>query len=132
MRSVTELGYSLIDQNPEATTLTFRAPGPTPTWPGTEMTVAISDARGAARLVIGGNPFSGYERQAVAYRGARDIGIILLERLRVVLPSVAEPAPETVAAPPSRVDQLQSLADLRDRGALTDAEFDVEKKRLLD
>lgn len=32
---------------------------------------------------------------------------------------------------PTRVEQLRGLADLRDSGALTDAEFDAEKSRIL-
>lgn len=38
-----------------------------------------------------------------------------------------------IAAPTSEptVDQLSKLADLHDRGALTDAEFEAEKKKLL-
>ena len=41
-------------------------------------------------------------------------------------------APPVVAAPTKDpIDQLAKLADLRDRGALTDAEFEAEKKKLL-
>jgi hypothetical protein len=39
---------------------------------------------------------------------------------------VAAPAPE-----PDPVTQLQQLADLRAQGALTDAEFEVQKARIL-
>jgi hypothetical protein len=35
-------------------------------------------------------------------------------------------------APPSTAEQLSLLAELHDRGKLTDAEFSVEKKRLLE
>jgi hypothetical protein len=41
------------------------------------------------------------------------------------------PAVETAPAPGSEVDKLKELADLRDRGALTDAEFEAEKAKLL-
>ena len=40
-------------------------------------------------------------------------------------PAEASPAPANVA------DELKKLADLRDRGALTDAEFEMEKSKLL-
>ncbi len=130
VRCVTELGFALTQQNAAETTLAFRTPGPTPTWPGLELTVAISQDTGAARLVIGGDRFSGYRRQAVAYRGTRHVGIIFLDKLKVVLPTVSEPA-AAAPAPASRLDQLRSLADLRNSGVLTDAEFDAEKKRLL-
>jgi hypothetical protein len=33
--------------------------------------------------------------------------------------------------PGSEIDKLKELADLRDRGALTEAEFEAEKSKLL-
>jgi hypothetical protein len=45
-------------------------------------------------------------------------------------PTYAQPAPAPAAAP-DRVSQLQDLAKLHDSGALTDAEFEQEKKRVL-
>ena len=44
-------------------------------------------------------------------------------------PDEAEPA---AAAQPDYIDQLQRLADLRDKGILTDEEFDAKKKQILD
>ena len=35
------------------------------------------------------------------------------------------------AAAHSRLDELKTLADLRDTGALTEAEFETEKKKIL-
>jgi hypothetical protein len=34
-------------------------------------------------------------------------------------------------APSDRLERLQKLADLRDRGILTDAEFEAEKSKIL-
>lgn len=42
-----------------------------------------------------------------------------------------QPAPEAAAPQPDRVTQLQQLAQLHDSGALTDAEFEQEKQRIL-
>jgi hypothetical protein len=39
--------------------------------------------------------------------------------------------PPASAPPADPVDQIAKLADLRDRGALTDAEFEEQKKRIL-
>ncbi len=54
---------------------------------------------------------------------------------RITRPAAPEPSPpaETTAAPaqPDTIARLRALADLRDRGALTDEEFAVEKARLL-
>lgn len=93
LRCVSELGFTVIDQKPVVTTVTFRTPGATPAWPGMELTVAISDAMGGARLAIGGDPYSGYRRQAVTYRGVRDVAIIFLDRLKAVLRPSPNPRP---------------------------------------
>jgi hypothetical protein len=44
-------------------------------------------------------------------------------------PDEDEPA---AAAQPDYIDQLQRLADLRDKGILTDEEFESKKKQILD
>lgn len=44
----------------------------------------------------------------------------------------ARAAEQQTSAPESNIAQLKALADLRDRGALTDAEFAAEKAKLLD
>jgi putative oligomerization/nucleic acid binding protein len=48
----------------------------------------------------------------------------------------AEPPPQQYAAPapapaPDPIAQLQQLADLRQQGVLTDAEFEAQKARIL-
>lgn len=42
-----------------------------------------------------------------------------------------EAAPAPAGSPSSDLDQLQKLADLRDQGVLTDAEFEAKKKQIL-
>ena len=44
----------------------------------------------------------------------------------------AAPDAPAAAAQPDYIDQLQRLADLRDKGILTDEEFDAKKKQILD
>jgi hypothetical protein len=41
------------------------------------------------------------------------------------------PAPAAAAAPQDPVAQLEKLADLKDRGILTDAEFATQKAKIL-
>jgi hypothetical protein len=41
------------------------------------------------------------------------------------------PAMQPTAPPPDTADQLSKLADLHDRGALSDEEFEAAKKRVL-
>jgi Short C-terminal domain len=54
----------------------------------------------------------------------------------VPLPSVAKPAVTTVVHEPSdegvRLERLKTIAALRDSGALTEAEFEAEKRKILD
>lgn len=45
-------------------------------------------------------------------------------------PAPAAP-PEPAAAGPSYVNELEQLADLRDRGIITDEDFEAKKKELL-
>lgn len=51
-------------------------------------------------------------------------------------PPIAKPAVNAVAHEPSgegvRLERLKTIAALRDSGALTDAEFEAEKRRILD
>ena len=52
------------------------------------------------------------------------------------LPPIAKPTVSTVAHEPSgegvRLERLKTIAALHDSGALTDAEFEAEKRRILD
>jgi len=43
----------------------------------------------------------------------------------------AQPSPSTDADMAPKIAQLKQLADLRDQGVLTDAEFEAQKSRLL-
>lgn len=46
-------------------------------------------------------------------------------------PQQAAPAPAPAPAGESRVEKLKDLADLKQQGILTDAEFEAEKARIL-
>jgi hypothetical protein len=45
--------------------------------------------------------------------------------------AAAAPAPEPAAVAPDPVEQLTQLAALRDSGALTEAEFEAQKAKIL-
>jgi hypothetical protein len=48
-------------------------------------------------------------------------------------PAYSEPAPAAPAAPArDNAAQLKELAGLRDQGVLTDAEFEAQKRKILD
>ena len=58
----------------------------------------------------------------------------IMELMGVTAPNVVTgqaPAPAPAADPTSTVDALEKLADLHDRGALTDEEFQAQKNKLL-
>jgi hypothetical protein len=46
-------------------------------------------------------------------------------------PPQPAPAPAPAAAAPDPIEQLTQLADLKERGLLTDAEFNAQKAKLL-
>jgi hypothetical protein len=46
-------------------------------------------------------------------------------------PQAVAPAPAPVAAPPDPIEQLERLAALKTQGILTDAEFTVQKQKIL-
>jgi hypothetical protein len=60
---------------------------------------------------------------------ANALGLMFLDRVKSDLPGIREPVAATPGS--STLDQLKSLAELRNRGALTEDEFEAEKRRLL-
>jgi len=57
--------------------------------------------------------------------------IVELAAAAAAAEQLSVPPVKSVSDPGSEIDQLKELADLRDRGALTDAEFEAEKSKLL-
>jgi len=55
----------------------------------------------------------------------------IVELAAAAAEQLSVPPVKSVSDPGSEIDQLKELADLRDRGALTDAEFEAEKSKLL-
>jgi Short C-terminal domain len=72
-------------------------------------------------------------RNAAPAAGA---GMLGYEFPAAPLPPIAKPTVNTVAHEPSgegvRLERLKTIVALRDSGALTDAEFEAEKRRILD
>jgi hypothetical protein len=131
IRTASELGFAIDVQDDAAMTVSMRTAGPTATWPGHGMTAAVHPYGDGAQIVVGADRYSGAVFQMASWHQAKQLALMFMHRLTQVLPSVPEPA-APAAPPPSTVDQLKSLADLRERGLLTDDEFETEKKRVLD
>ncbi|MGH3955408.1 MAG: SHOCT domain-containing protein [Mycobacterium sp.] len=91
------------------------------------------------RLAFGhGSPYWSLTWGFAGLLGAAALGWIayLLTRSRTVRPSPPVTAEPVSSYEPTgdgiRIEQLKSLAALRDSGALSEAEFEAEKRRLLD
>jgi hypothetical protein len=128
--AATGLGYAITSQDPSATTLTFQTSMPGASWTGPDMTATVIAEQGAARIVVAGRRVRGYGLAFARWHQMKSIGLMFLDRVTAVLPSVAEPAPAP-AKPRSKADDLQTLADLRARGVITEEEFQAQKKSLL-
>jgi hypothetical protein len=96
-----------------------------------ELTAAIHPHGEGAQVVVGGRHITGYRLGVADWHQANALGLMFLNRLKSDLPRIPEPAPAATANS-STVDQLKSLGELRDRGVLTEDEFEAEKKRLLE
>ena len=66
----------------------------------------------------------------VSKRQAEDVKALLLSLMNGTAPVAAAPAPPSPPAA-SLADELRKLAELRDAGVLSEAEFDAQKARLL-
>ncbi len=108
------------------------------TWSGQEISVFVEaiDAD-TTRIVVGGrrdqrgNPFGG-GGQIVGWGEKGMITRQFFEALVEVLPEIPEPAPVVpAAAAPTTTAELERLAALHERGALTDEEFGQAKAQLL-
>jgi putative oligomerization/nucleic acid binding protein len=102
----------------------------TASWPGQQMTAVVHPRGEAAQIVVGGDRIGAYRLQMGVWHQAKAVGLLFIKRVTSVLPGLPEPAP--AASPgPTTADLLRSLADLRDRGFLTEDEFAAEKKEML-
>ena len=130
VHTVMELGCAITSRDDAATTISFRT-NPVRPWPGMELTAAIHPQADGAQIVLGGRHITGYRLGMADWHQANALGLMFLDRLKSELPAVPEP-PASATGHPSTLDQLKSLGELRDRGVLTEDEFEAEKKRVLD
>jgi len=130
VQTVVELGCAITRRDDAAMRITFRT-NPVRPWPGMELTAAIHPQTGGAEIVLGGRHVTGYRLGMADWHQAQSLGLMFLNRLKSSLPGIPEP-PAGAPGDRSTVDQLKSLAELRERGVLTEDEFEAEKKRVLD
>jgi hypothetical protein len=125
------LGFAITHTDDAMTTFSFRARGPVGSWPIDQMTAVIRPCADGARIVIGAERLTGYRLHAFDWHQANAIGLMLLDRMKSVLPAIAEPASTFPSPPRSPAEELATLGELRDRGFLTEEEFTAEMDRLL-
>lgn len=130
VRTVMQLGFPITARDDARMIVTFHPHGPTASWPVDEMTAVIHPKGDAAQVLIGGAPTVGYRMEMIDWNQAQRVSLMFLQRLASVFPHVPESEPN-VPSGRSVTEQLQSLADLRDQGLLTEDEFTQAKKLLL-
>jgi len=88
-----------------------------------------------SKVVLGGPPLGGSAKGGTDMgsqaSGGMDDELAQLAALDAEERQDSPPPPAAPAAGPGRLDQLQQLADLHERGVLNDDEFAAEKARIL-
>jgi hypothetical protein len=132
-RAAHDLGFATIAEHPAAGTLAVRSSIPATTLAGAvgpEMLVTVNAAGEGARIVVSGRREGGYGLEFARSHQLKSTELMFLDRIAGVLPSVPEPGAEA-GHPHSTVDDLRTLADLKERGLITEEEFAAQKQRLL-
>ncbi len=91
IRAVSEIGFTITARDDAAMTLGFRPGTPTGSWPYEQMTVTVHADEASARAVIAGAPIGG-ALQMSQWREGHAIAMMVLDRLKAVLPQVPEPS----------------------------------------
>lgn len=139
LRSISELGYSINNSDAASGTISFNTGMSWKSSAGQNMTATVFDSgESKSRIVVGGkreqkgNPFGG-GGQMFDWGERGGITRTLLEHLDRVLPETPEPTRVSSTSPgtPSMVDELQRLADLKERGMISEDEFAAAKTKLL-
>jgi hypothetical protein len=132
IRVPTELGFTIVHRDDATMSVSFRPHGPTTSWPVQGLTAAVRPQEDGARVIVGAGLLSGPRLLMSEWHQAKAVALMFIQHLTDELPRVPEPEPAP-SAPPQRsnVELLKTLADLRDRGLLTEDEFAEEKRRLL-
>ena len=92
VRAVGELGFAVTSRDDARMAIGFRPATPTGSWPYEQMTAAVSADGDCARIVLGGAPAGGAWLQMSGWREGHQIAMMVLDRLKSVLPQVPEPA----------------------------------------
>jgi len=141
IQAVSALGYSVLHSDQASKVLTFNTGRSMSSWAGQDLSVTLTPSGQNCNMTLGGslgkggNPMGGGS-QVFAWGEKGRLIQTFAAKVNALLPSVSEPTNPTTApaaTPPTGdlVEQIERLAALHASGALTDAEFQNAKSRLL-
>jgi hypothetical protein len=139
LSAASELGFVVPHRDDATSTFAFHSRAPVRSWPTDQMSAVIRPRGDGARIAIGAERLTGYRLRMADWHQANAIGLMLLDRLKSVLPRISRArgaaahsrARAARPSPRSTADELATLHELRDRGFLTADEYAAEKQRLL-
>lgn len=135
-RAISSQGYSVLHSDQASWLISFNTGRSMSSWNGQDLSASFFADGTGTRVVVGGslakqnNPFGG--GQAFAWGEKGRLAEQFLAQLRSVLPTIPETATAPVAGAGGVTAELAQLAQMREAGHLTDAEFQAAKRRLLD
>jgi len=135
--AVGALGYTVLTAQPDAGVISFNSGRSFRTWSGQDMTATIT-ARGSSRSVVTlggstamrGNVFGG-GGQVVSWGEKTKIANTVIAKVAELLPTVLEPGDPVNSRGEGIAAELERLSDLRDRGVISNSDFDAAKAKLL-
>ena len=139
-RATAELGYSITDVSKESLTISFNTGRSMKTWGGQDLTASLFDEGDSTLIVVGGSlgkggsALTGGGSQLFAWGEKKTLSLKVLDTVEALLPSIAESSSATSSndsQPSSSADELLKLKELLDAGAISQEEFDNEKRKLL-
>lgn len=91
VRAIGEIGFVIASRDDAAMVIGFRPATPTGSWPYEQMTASVHGEGSGARVVFAGAPVGG-GLQMGQWREGQAVAMMILDRLKAVLPQVPEPA----------------------------------------
>ena len=137
---IAENGYNIINSNKDDYTISFNTGRSMSSWHGQDLTVTLFAEAHHTKAVVGGSiakggsALTGGGSQVFAWGEKEKLSKKFLESVERILPNIPVITPEvghTNVTAASVADEIKSLLDLKEAGALTDEEFAAAKSKLL-
>lgn len=137
--AVALLGYTVISSDESGRMIAFNTGRSMRTWAGQDLQATVLAYGKGSRVVVGGTIARRggiASAQQIAWGEKAALSNTFLIKVAELLPSIPESAitrsPVVSGAPPlNRMGQLEKASELRDKGLLTEEEFQAEKSRIL-